>query len=437
MARLIIFFIFAVFLISCSAKGQEIAVENSQSAEAGIILPQNEATVTESQTADSSVQNPSDKLESLTNVECNDEFANEVIPFRLRKSYGMVDSNLNVLIAPKYSGSSYANVCNYMAVGYVLYGDDHVDIFDCKGNKLWTSPAGFRRFAWVTSKLCLVRNIMDGSQLIVELPSCKVTEIPKSFFLYDSNFVKYTASDTNLPLAIVDMTKQPWDCSYYSADLQSALRVPFITEHLLPMVDDAAVVVTEDFKLKIIDADGNVVLHGVIESGWNFTEGLLPVVTVNKSGFINNKGEFCIECPISRNYYGYERSPAMLPMLGCSFSEGVAYVPVSENEWNLYDTDGNIVAEKLPWIQNSECVFRNGLLCVRDKDNEYKCGYINKEGKLVIPCVFDSGCDFHGGYAMVSFRGSDSLVDRAGNVYYADDLAEGNRQPVINVVKGL
>ncbi|MBR1912310.1 MAG: WG repeat-containing protein [Treponema sp.] len=199
--------------------------------------------------------------------------------------------------------------------------------------------------------------------------------------------------------------------------------------HLMSMVDGAAVVVTKEFHRKVIDCNGNVIAEHFWDCGRNFSEGLLPIKFRDRSGFINNRGDFVFECPISLDYYGYEQSPKGYPNLECSFSEGLAYVPASATEWNIYDKEGTCLAEGLQFIPKMHSVFRKGLLCVYDKDGTRNYGYIDKYGKLIIPFMFTQAEDFSSGYAMVVYNGKDALVDTEGNVFYSEDIIAGNKAP--------
>ena len=77
----------------------------------------------------------------------------------------------------------------------------------------------------------------------------------------------------------------------------------------------------------------------------------------------------------------------------------------SDTEFTLVDADGNVVLNNIDLgydISNrndSYAVFSQGLMPIRHNDKE---GYIDKTGKIVIPCSFEDAEEFNEGIAWVS-----------------------------------
>lgn len=233
-----LFFILAFFLFSCSSKKEQ---ENDyRTTEA----PPSE----ELQAVQKEQSGQSETLSSKAEEET--VFSDEAIPFIIKTEfgprYGLVSSNLKVLVPAKYTSHAYGNFRNYIAMEYTSYGYSYVAIFDSHGNEVWTSPPDASGCDWITPELCLVKINKDNNRLI-ELPSCKETDIPSSLSFYDYTCVRYTDEKAEPPLSVVKPDKEHWDCAYYSAEGEKELDLSFTAEHLLPMVNKAAVVVTSDF----------------------------------------------------------------------------------------------------------------------------------------------------------------------------------------------
>lgn len=162
-----------------------------------------------------------------------------------------------------------------------------------------------------------------------------------------------------------------------------------------------------------------------------FSEGLARIVTTdNKTGFINNVGEYVIE-PKFEDAKDFQEDLAMVKLGGkwgsidkngniviepqyddCkSFSEGFAGVRIG-SEWGFVDKSGNpvIVAK---YADVSE--FSEGLAAVSING---RYGYINKKGEFIINPKYDIASSFANGYATVGkWIGDDDyacVIDKKG-----------------------
>jgi len=97
---------------------------------------------------------------------------------------------------------------------------------------------------------------------------------------------------------------------------------------------------------------------------------------------------------------------------GFDFSEGLSKFydrKSSKIRYGFIDEDGNIV---IPAIYDDVSKFSEGLVSVQ-KDGKY--GYINKQGQVVAPIIYDYGNDFHNGKAEVRQNGKSFYIDKKGN----------------------
>lgn len=191
-----------------------------------------------------------------------------------------------------------------------------------------------------------------------------------------------------------------------------------------------------------IDKTGHEVVPVIYEQAGAFHEGLACVVKDGMMGFVDETGAVVIpliyhyERPFNGIYAAYEGD--ILPF----FSEGLAALWGMDGQGGLYgyiDQEGKVV---IPFTYDYAGPFSEGLAYVskgasiwyeNDEENneDGKFGYINKAGEVIVPLEYD--CDYvgHGtlynwrfvdGYAQVSQKGTSrwdvkyGLVDQTGNV---------------------
>ena len=138
-----------------------------------------------------------------------------------------------------------------------------------------------------------------------------------------------------------------------------------------------------------------------------FHEGLAPVFKDYKMGYIDKKGKIVI--PFQYKY-------------GYPFSEGLAAVMFPSKKWGFIDHEGNEVFQ-----QRYDRVgdFKHGIAPV---ELDFKLGFINKEGEIIIPCIFDPGLELDWDYywdrdeiycepgiLLVRLNGKYGYVDLQGN----------------------
>lgn len=166
----------------------------------------------------------------------------------------------------------------------------------------------------------------------------------------------------------------------------------------------------------IINSNGKVIAKDLIDCAFNFTQGLMPVITNSKSGFINNNGDFVFLCPIF-----YEKSSGgYCPSLNCNFSEGYAFVPTERFSGTIYNLNGDIIKNQLPYL--SDYVYTDGWICVYDKNEKYN--FLSHCGNKISDSDFDYAEQFVNGYAIIKINGKDAIIDTKGNIFYSEDLKE-------------
>lgn len=81
-----------------------------------------------------------------------------------------------------------------------------------------------------------------------------------------------------------------------------------------------------------------------------------------------------------------------------------------DNKWGFIDKNGKVI---IPFIYNSAGYFSNELanVCTGDKH-----GFINKNNNIIIPFIYDDAYSFHDDLASVKFNGKYGFIDIKGAI---------------------
>jgi hypothetical protein len=152
-------------------------------------------------------------------------------------------------------------------------------------------------------------------------------------------------------------------------------------------------------KTGFIDAQGQFKIPAIFDDAHDFSEGFAAVQVGDKWGFIDREGHQVIAPQFSGAYY---------------FREGVAAVDVTdaisgEEEWGIIDKTGNVIARGLEMIG----FVNEGRM--RAQHNQ-KWGYLDLQGKTVIPFVYEMTDGFFRGLAAVQIGDKWGYIGRDGHV---------------------
>lgn len=167
-----------------------------------------------------------------------------------------------------------------------------------------------------------------------------------------------------------------------------------------------------------MDKTGRVVIPCQYAEAKDFVNGFGVVKLGNRWTVIDTTGKELL--PQDWFYGGYTGSDywkyigsEVVPAGG----QGVGYAYLNRS--------GQIVSSGFAEVSK----FQNGMACVK---KDYKYGYVNEAGVLVIPCQYDSYGTFRDGYAVMSTReGNSIIIDKTGKVTatvstkYLDELGNG------------
>lgn len=148
-----------------------------------------------------------------------------------------------------------------------------------------------------------------------------------------------------------------------------------------------------DGKWGLIDTSGNYVIPAIYDNISSFAQGLYAVKLNGKYGIVNSNGEIVIPCELEYDYLG-------------KLSEGYApvYIKTGESQfgsykWGFIDENG---LEVYPCKMDYQYVgkFCNGLARIQEKD-DFNYGYIDYSCNEIISCQYQYAEDFVDGIAKV------------------------------------
>ncbi|MCR4734829.1 MAG: WG repeat-containing protein [Treponema sp.] len=181
--------------------------------------------------------------------------------------------------------------------------------------------------------------------------------------------------------------------------------------------------------IKIKNQEQYGLVDNIINCGWQFNNGIIPIITETESGFINKNGCFLYKCTIVDE--DKKTNSGGTPTLRCIFSNHLSYIHTSDNYWTLITDDWKIIKEDIPYFTQSIKGFSNGYLPVYLNGT---CGYLNSNGELYFPLIFNNAEDFFNGYACVKYENQDFILDKKGNLFLISNLLKGHKRVYKNIL---
>ncbi len=155
-------------------------------------------------------------------------------------------------------------------------------------------------------------------------------------------------------------------------------------------------------------------------SGDSFSEGLLAIIRGDppRGVYLRRDGQVAFEIPFWQQRTARQRSLYSIRRLQLApFSEGLAPV-LSFNKLGFIDKTGKVVIEPLFRETNG---FSEGLAAVKiiGGDGQYVWGYIDRAGRFAVAPQFKEARPFAGGLAQVlTADGKRQLIDESGKVIW-------------------
>ena len=194
------------------------------------------------------------------------------------------------------------------------------------------------------------------------------------------------------------------------ADREGQIVIPAQYGYAYQFIDGFAEVTFSEGDCGFIDVDGNVLARGFANT-FSFRNGYAEVWLSGHNAFdkvtawINIEGE-------------------IVP-----FMDSDRFYPISEDRiwmrtgkeysapYHLLDGEGNILTDEPVYLMEMEPIdFPEGLQAVCN--DERKWGYINLQGDVVIPFIYNAAYAFDGALAKVRLGDQAGYIDQAGNAVY-------------------
>lgn len=180
-----------------------------------------------------------------------------------------------------------------------------------------------------------------------------------------------------------------------------------------------------DRKVGFVDAGGQFKIPPTFDEALPFSEGLAAIKVDNKWGFIDTEGHLAIRPQFAAAFYfregvatvDSELGTQIVDRSGTAISEGFetidfvveGRVPVMRKEkWGFLDLQGKMV---IPVAYDEMRPFSRGLAAVQ---KENKWGYIDRNGTVVIPFQFEDAGPFANGLAPARIGKETGFIDRSG-----------------------
>lgn len=188
--------------------------------------------------------------------------------------------------------------------------------------------------------------------------------------------------------------------------------------------------VYENGKWGCINAEGKTVIPCKYDHVFDFHEGMALVKGERGFGYINETGEEII--------------PFIYEAISSDFSEGLALVK-DRRGYSYINKTGDVAFDCINREHRFMGGFHNGLALVESLDN-FKYGFINKEGKIIITYEYDVAKDFSEGLALVVKDNKVGFIDvdgkevipleyEAGSDKYGYDYYPSFSEGLVNVCK--
>jgi hypothetical protein len=144
-----------------------------------------------------------------------------------------------------------------------------------------------------------------------------------------------------------------------------------------------------------INANGDMLIQAQFDDADKFIDGFAPVKIDKFWGYINKKGEFLV--------------PTIFEVAK-EFNEGMALV----RDHGIYfyiNTSGDEIGRNSNYIVKYN--FHDGLARIIQNG---KWGFIDKEGKIIIPAIYNKVEDFSNGFAAVLISGKWGFINKNGEI---------------------
>jgi bifunctional DNA-binding transcriptional regulator/antitoxin component of YhaV-PrlF toxin-antitoxin module len=164
------------------------------------------------------------------------------------------------------------------------------------------------------------------------------------------------------------------------------------------------------------DGEGQTVIAPKYGYARDFSEGLAAVQIGNKWGFINPQGVMVIKPEYDTVLHGNNEEQ--------DFYQGTCLVK-QDPAFFLIDRKGGIVTAFSKEIREMKGFSEEGLAPARhNHQNQLEWGYVDRQGKLIVPFQFREAYGFRDGLALVRSVEGFGFINKAGKIVIAPRFEE-------------
>lgn len=326
-------------------------------------------------------------------------FSENYTIFKANGKYGLMDTDLNIVLNPIYDRITAKSNDFYIAVVFSHFSYTSYIIKDLK--VIYTEEGqGFEQiYKNLFVKVKAEKYGLNG-KILFDCFTGK--DIYNDWGVYETAF------------PIIPIRGE--DFYYYIDNSGNILQKLKGYEKAFGFYENIAIVMSADRKYSVIDKNGNKKFPYKIKDCYQrYSEGLMAAIMENgSSGFIDYNGTI----KIPKIFYFVDGEFA-----ATEFSNGFACVKSSDmgQEWEIIDNKGNVISHF-----NSLDIptkFHDGFcLTTIIQQGEKKWGYISTSGKLLANRYFDYADDFLHGWAYILIDGKDAVINTSGEISLVVDL---------------
>lgn len=237
---------------------------------------------------------------------------------------------------------------------------------------------------------------------------------------------------------------RPWPIETGFINIHGEEVIPIGKYHSISNFKGGYAHVVVDKKYGYIDSKENFIVNPIYDNvSYNFHDGMASVRIGEKWGFINTRGEEVIPpayekvSDFNEGYAGAEKNGkwGIIDKMGnvivpfkygqiLGVSEGlfvcekadVSWVGENWGKYGVFDLKGNMIRD---YEEHRITTYREGLALIEFGEvGNRKYGYIDTNGKIVIPPTFDFAVNFMDGLASVKKDGDECYIDKDGNIIW-------------------
>ena len=168
---------------------------------------------------------------------------------------------------------------------------------------------------------------------------------------------------------------------------------------------------------RFLDNTGQDYFNYPFDDAHGFSEGLACVRKGNQRGFIDKSGKFVFYCPKDGYYHPFKEGMSRFSISKYEYVDGEDYPVLTEEKTGFINMAGKCVIE--PYFYEADD-FSEGVACVRigGKYGKGRYGFVDKSGSFTINPQYDYADSFRGGIAPVVINNQFQYINKNGDIIW-------------------